>query len=233
MLLALLLGAAEMTNALAQSFTVGDLNYSVNSDGTTVTVTGHVDGTSATGQLEIPETVTYEETVYSVTEIGSWAFGNCRGFSGTLTIPTSVTMIGSSAFSGCSGFNGDLVIPSSITNLGSSAFSGCSFEEVYFNAINVITASNFYGIFHGCSGHLNLSEDFVQIPDYMFYGAGFTGTLVIPNSVTSIGNSAFSGCSGFTGDLIIPNTMTTIGSNAFGGCSGFTGSLVIPNSVPR
>jgi len=230
-LFVLLLNVVGLTNAMAQSFTVGDLNYYVNGDGTTVTVTGHVDGTSATGQLAIPETVTYEETVYSITEIGIGAFSYCSGFSGTLTIPTSVTMIGSSAFSGCSGFNGDLVIPGSITYLGSSVFSGCSFDEVYFNAINIINAPNYIGIFQECSGHLNLSEDFVQIPDYLFYSAGFTGTLMIPNSVTSIGNAAFSGCSGFTGNLTIPNSVTSLGSYAFSGCSGFTGSLVIPNSV--
>ncbi len=189
------------------------------------------DFTEPTGDIVFPESVQNGGVTYTVTSIGNWAFSGCNGLTGNLTIPNSVTSIGGSAFSGCSGFNGDLVIPSSITNLGSSAFSGCSFEEVYFNAINVITASNYYGIFHGCSGHLNLSEDFVQIPDYLFYGAGFTGTLMIPNSVTSIGNAAFSGCSGFTGNLIIPNSVTTIGGSAFSGCSGFTGSLVIPNSV--
>ncbi len=254
-LLVLLLSTVGLTNAISQSFTVGDLNYSVNGDGTTVTVTGHVDGTSATGQLAIPETVTYEETVYSITEIGIGAFSYCSGFSGTLTIPNSVieigsgafsgcsgfsggltlpnsiTTMGASAFSGCSGFSGDLVIPGSITYLGSSVFSGCSFDEVYFNAINIINAPNYIGIFQECSGHLNLSEDFVQIPDYLFYSAGFTGTLMIPNSVTSIGNAAFSNCSGFTGELVIPNSVTSIGNSAFGGCYNLTGSLDIPNSV--
>ncbi|MDE6048872.1 MAG: leucine-rich repeat protein, partial [Paramuribaculum sp.] len=52
-----------------------------------------------------------------------------------------------------------------------------------------------------------------------------------PNSVTSIGNFAFSGCSGFPGAITIPNSVTTIGGSAFSGCSGLTGSLTIPNSV--
>ena len=55
--------------------------------------------------------------------------------------------------------------------------------------------------------------------------------MTIPNSVKTIGESAFSGCSGFTGDLIIPNSVTTIRKRAFYGCSGFTGSLTLPNSV--
>ena len=61
--------------------------------------------------------------------------------------------------------------------------------------------------------------------------SGFTGSLTIPSSVTSIGNSAFQDCSGFTGTLTIPSSVTSIGDNAFDGCTGFTGSLTIPNSV--
>ncbi len=100
-LFVLLLSAVGMTKALAQSFTVGDLNYSVNSDGITVTVTGHVNGTAATGELVIPETVTYNRATYSVTAIGSGAFYNCYGFTGNLVIPNSVTSIGSHAFYYC------------------------------------------------------------------------------------------------------------------------------------
>ena len=54
--------------------------------------------------------------------------------------------------------------------------------------------------------------------------------MTIPNSVTSIGNYAFYGCSGLT-SLTIPNSVTSIGSSAFYGCSGLTGVLIIPRSV--
>jgi hypothetical protein len=63
------------------------------------------------------------------------------------------------------------------------------------------------------------------------YCSGLTGNLTIPNSVTSIGSNAFYYCSGFTGDLTIPDSVTTIGENAFGRCSGLTGNLTIPDSV--
>ena len=56
-----------------------------------------------------------------------------------------------------------------------------------------------------------------------------TGTLTIPNSVTSIGDYAFSGCSGLT-SVTIPNSVTRIREYAFSGCSGLT-SVTIPNSV--
>ena len=85
----MLLSAVGLTKAFG--FTVGDFNYSVNSDGTTVTVTSHVNGTAATGELVIPETVTYNGSNYSVTAIGSGAFRNCTGFTGNLVIPTLAT----------------------------------------------------------------------------------------------------------------------------------------------
>ena len=53
--------------------------------------------------------------------------------------------------------------------------------------------------------------------------------MTIPNSVTSIGNYAFSDCSGLT-SVTIPNSVTSIGYNAFRGCSGLK-SVTIPNSV--
>ena len=125
-LLILLVCLMSMVKTMAQSFTVGDLNYTVNNDGTSVTVAGHVNGTSASGELIIPESVTYEGTVYAVTSIGSSAFSGCSGFTGSLNIPNSVTTIGSSAFYHCSGFTGNLTIGNSVTMIGNYAFSGCS-----------------------------------------------------------------------------------------------------------
>ena len=78
---------------------------------------------------------------------------------------------------------------------------------------------------------LVIEDSVTSIGTYAFYYcSGFTGSLTIPDSVTSIGNSAFSGCSGFT-SLTIGNSVTSIGTYAFYNCYGFTGSLTIPDSV--
>ncbi len=176
-----------------------------------------------TGSLTIPN---------SVTSIGYGAFKNCSGFTGTLTIPNSVTSIGGSAFENCSGFIGTLTIPNSVTSIGNLTFYNCSgFTEVHFNASNCADLNPLFSPFWGCNCTLTIGDNLERIPAYVFYASGFTGSLTIPNSVTSIGEGAFRGCHGFTGSLIIPNSVTSIGSVAFMDCSGFTGSLTIPNSV--
>ena len=72
----------------------------------------------------------------------------------------------------------------------------------------------------------------IEIRNSAFQGCtGFRGTLTIPASVFFIGNSAFLGCSGFTGPLTIPNTVRTIGMNAFQYCSGFTSLTLSTNSL--
>ena len=198
-LIALLLGVAGLGKMFAQSFTVGDLNYQVNYGGVSVTVTGHINGTSATGSLVIPETVEYDGSTYSVTTIGGYAFRGCSGLTGSLTIGNSVITIGYRAFYNCSGFTGSLTIPNSVTSIGSYAFSGCS----------------------GFTGSLTIPNSVTTIGEGAFSScSGFSGSLTIPNSVTTIGEGAFSSCSGFTGSLTIPNSVTTIGQNAFGYCSG-------------
>ena len=77
--------------------------------------------------------------------------------------------------------------------------------------------------------HNNVTYSVTSIGDSAFYGCSGLTSVSIPNSVTSIGAIAFSNCSGLT-SVSIPNSVTSIGYSAFYDCSGLT-SITIPNNV--
>ena len=77
-----------------------------------------------TGNIIIPERVSCNGTIYSVTSIGYDAFSGCTGLT-SVTISNSVTSIGGAAFQGCTGLT-SITIPNSVTSIGSSVFVSCT-----------------------------------------------------------------------------------------------------------
>ena len=204
----------------------------------------------------IPETVTYNGTTYSVTSIGYRTFASCSGLT-SITIPNSVTSIGGSAFSGCSGLTSVIIpnsvtsigdnafyycsgltsvtIPNSVTSIGNYAFSDCSGLTSITIGNSVTSIGNY--AFSDCSGLISVTINSDAIVDKSYsedanishiFGPQVT-EYIIGDNVTSIGSSAFRGCSGLT-SVTIGNSVTSIGGSAFRGCSGLT-SVTIPNSV--
>ncbi len=150
----------------------------------------------------------------TVTSMGYEAFAFCGNLS-SLNMPIGLTSIGQFAFSGTS--LAGLTIPSTVTNIGYEAFGGCTrLTNIFVNAANP-AYSSVNGVLFDEPRHT-----LIQYPE------GLTGSYTIPNGVTDIGGSAFSGCS--LAGVTIPGSVTNIEGSAFQICEDLT-SVTISNGV--
>ena len=176
----------------------------------------------------------------SVTSIGSCSFDGCTGLE-SITIPKSVTSIGSSSFCDCTSLT-SITIPESVTNIGASAFRGCTgLKGIWVDANNPYYSNDAAGVLFNKSktelicvleritGNYTIPDSVTSISDFAFYGCTGLTSITIPESVTSIGSCSFGACTSLK-SITIPESVTSIGSCSFDGCTSLE-SITIPESV--
>ena len=188
----------------------------------------------------------------ALTSIGQKAFNNMESFSLELGEHTfdALESLGTGAFMNMTGITGTVVLPERITEIPEGAFLNTGITGVDWSHITAIGTS----AFSNCKGltELHLPDSVTSIGERAFKGSGLTGELQLPNSVTSIGNEAFRNVK-IAGNLVLPSALTFLGTRAFNettissvtfpgtlknignyafyNCPNLSGTLIIPEGV--
>jgi len=227
-----LIGKTELDNAYDK--VINGIYYNITSDNT-VSVTFKDNGYNTySGNVTIPSTVKIDGKTYQVTGIGYCAFRDCSALNSvtipnsvvsidgqafinsgltSLTLPNSVQYIGSSAFRNCNGIT-SLTIPESVVSIGVNAFADCyGILSLTWNAKSCMLNGDL------CAENITqvtIGESVEVLPEYFVSNSQIT-QVSLPESLVTIGKSAFMYCYGLT-SLTIPANVKSIGMYAFSGC---------------
>jgi hypothetical protein len=172
-----------------------------------------------------------------ITSVGTYAFYNCTKLS-QITLSENLVSIGSRAFHGCTNLAG-ITLPESVTFIGGSAFARCP------NIVFTVTGSGSLSLLDGgralvwdgtellaypsASGSITLPENVTSVGGYAFNGCTGLVQITLPENVTSVGDYAFSGCKGLT-QITLPGSLNSLGQAAFDGCTSLV-QITLPGNV--
>lgn len=196
--------ALTVSAAARYDFITSDLCFKVLSNqGKTVSVVGYNPYQAEPQMLSIPSNVTWNNNVYTVTEVGPHAFEHF--YIETLYLPSDIARIGEYAFSYCP-YLKSVTLPANLKTIGEGAFKYCKLIP-----------------------SLTLPEGVDSIGVGAFAGCKRLESLRIPDSVTFLGDIAFQFCDGLS-SVKLGRNIQRIGQQAFGYCSSLS-EITIPNSV--
>lgn len=173
-----------------------------------------------------------------VKKISEYAFNGCSLLQ-SVSLPEGLTTIGDYAFSACSSLQG-IAIPATTTSISASAFWSCS----SLTSVTVDPDNTVYDSRDNCNAIIKTSTNTLQlgtvttvIPETVttigpsaFYGNARLQTIDIPEGVQTIGGSAFAGCTALTTVKLPSTTLTSIEGSAFSGCKALT-NILLPEGL--
>ena len=199
----------------AETIEIEGLYYNLMDKGNAAEVVKAPEGYS--GEVSIPETVTYEGKQYSVTSIGDMAFDKSSNLL-AIHIPESIKRIGTYAFASCEKL--DKIF---ITNL--TSWCNITFVELPFYYPHKLILND------NEITQLDIPDGITFVSDYAFCYLSGLEKVTVPNSVLSIGANAFTGCVEL-GIIELSDGITKIRERAFQGCSNLN-TINLPNSISQ
>lgn len=199
----------------ADTITQGNLKYTINPDGKSVTVSGT---SGSPTQLTIESSISDKDKNYTVTKIAMWAFNKCNSLT-EVTIPNTVIEIDYQAFYYCPNLK-KVTIHEGVKTIGQTAFIGCT----QLTSITIPgTIKNMDQAFSGNTAlsHVTLTEGISKISSMAFKGCTGLTEIKVPMSVDQICPNAFNGCTGLT-SVTLEKGIRTININAFKNCKNLS-----------
>ena len=191
---------------------IGNLKYTVNADGESVTVSGTSGNPT---QLNIESSISSNGRNYTVTEIATWAFNKCNTLT-EVTLPNTVDEIGYQAFFNCSNLT-NVTIPEGVTKIGQAAFYGCS-QLTSITIPSTITDMDTAFSGNTALSQVTLTNGIPKISSHAVERCTELREIKVPISVDEICPFAFNGCTGLT-SVTLEKGINIINSNAFKDCT--------------
>lgn len=196
-------------------FTDGNLRYTVNADGKSVTVSGT---SGSPTQLTIESSISYKDKNYTVTKIAMWAFNKCNSPT-EVTIPNTVIEIDYQAFYYCPNLK-KVTIHEGVKTIGQTAFIGCT-QLTSITIPSTITDMDQAFSGNTALSHVTLTNGISNISNMAFKGCTGLAEIKVPISVEQICPGAFNGCTNLKRVLLEKN-IKTINVNAFKDCTNLS-----------
>ena len=242
------------TSLFAETVLIDGLYYSLGNT-TASLVKDQTTGNSVYGSyinVTVPASVYYNNYTYPVTSLGTSTFEGCSNLQ-SVVLPASITSIGSDAFYGCvklgsinlpegltainmrAFYNCNLdtiVIPSTVTSIGNKAFYGNPIKSVTWLPVNCSIGTDDSAPFYSTNSQITsftFGDQVQTVPAYLCKSMSLLDTIVLPPSVSSLGQNAFMYCTSLK-SINLPATQKTLPIGIFEGCTSLE-SIELPATL--